>query len=963
MAHVAVSGGVALMQLCASVYLKYKNVKRYRDDCKKLASFVRRVEGFLMETEDEVDMDAPGWQAAFSALHEALLEVGDVFDDCARFGIVRSLINADDINLRLNSIAQRLCMALSLVPIQKAKVTGARLAELSAIQVDIRAATFCAVRAAEEQSAALKRLMDQSRVDAGKSQEMLAQVLALLQQDAAARGGCGGGAAAAAAPAGAGGDDAGDAGLAAALAAEVEDLRQEMAAAHRDKRVLEEAYVAQIIAAIEAMEVAALEGEPGGGADGVGAEEEACDAPPPDLLCPITCQLLEDPVLLVSSGQTYERVAIAEWLSRGNAKDPATGTHLESAALVPNVLVRKLAAEWLAAHPGWRRRTAAAAAAAAQYGTPRGGGGGGRGGDVGDGGCATAKASGGLQECSSADLEPHPKAAALLAAAGGGALPELLAASGSVDEQKEAAHRAYAAAVAAEAARAGSEEAVPALPLAAAPWRGARRPPEEAEPAPAAHWPAGSGGGGSGLAAGGPFQTWGGADPRSVKQPQQQQQPQQQLAPLVGFQQQLAPLVGFQQQQQSPHGSAGASPRGLPAGAAGGVTLSRYRATFGRLAAARAELTARHGTPLERIEETRRRERDAAAAEAAQRAELAARIAVIEQSFRAQGALAQEPAPPQQQPQQESPRGPAPPREVQQQHHQQLQESAQQPQQELPRWMVPPPQQHHQQPQQESPRWLAPPQQQQQQPQQPQQQDLPRWMVPPPQQPPEQRQQHQHQQLQPVLLPSVDSGASSVASLPESLAQWGPAAPHSPGAFHAQLAMHAGRPGPAAGEGSADAAHGAWPAQPAGGGPRPAGPPGRASPGRASPGRASGSIYSSTSMPATLPGDMAAALPPATPSAWPPRGGSVPVPAAAPPPPSSTRSSGSAASAPVSRAGGWAAGLLGRARARRESGTGSGAGDDAASVSSDGSSASRRLVMRSVLKSLSYTLVYEDDKC
>jgi hypothetical protein len=39
---------------------------RYRDDCKKLAHFVHRVESFLMETEDEADMSGPGWQAAFS---------------------------------------------------------------------------------------------------------------------------------------------------------------------------------------------------------------------------------------------------------------------------------------------------------------------------------------------------------------------------------------------------------------------------------------------------------------------------------------------------------------------------------------------------------------------------------------------------------------------------------------------------------------------------------------------------------------------------------------------------------------------------------------------------------------------------------------------------------------------------------------------------------------------------------
>jgi hypothetical protein len=56
-------------------------------------------------------------------------------------------------------------------------------AELQSIQVDIRSATFTAVRAAEEQSANLKRLMDQSRLDASKTQEMLAQVLALLQAD------------------------------------------------------------------------------------------------------------------------------------------------------------------------------------------------------------------------------------------------------------------------------------------------------------------------------------------------------------------------------------------------------------------------------------------------------------------------------------------------------------------------------------------------------------------------------------------------------------------------------------------------------------------------------------------------------------------------------------------------------------------------------------------------------------
>lgn len=60
--------------------------------------------------------------------------------------------------------------------------------ELQSIQAEIRTAAFTAVRAAEEQSASLKRLMDQSRVDTNKTHEMLEQVLLLLQSDPCARG-------------------------------------------------------------------------------------------------------------------------------------------------------------------------------------------------------------------------------------------------------------------------------------------------------------------------------------------------------------------------------------------------------------------------------------------------------------------------------------------------------------------------------------------------------------------------------------------------------------------------------------------------------------------------------------------------------------------------------------------------------------------------------------------------------
>jgi hypothetical protein len=64
--------------------------------------------------------------------------------------------------------------------------------------------------------------------------------------------------------------------------------------------------------AIEAMEVSDLEAANSGAAAAApGAAAAAADAKeevPSDLLCPITYQLLEDPVILVDSHQTYGRI-------------------------------------------------------------------------------------------------------------------------------------------------------------------------------------------------------------------------------------------------------------------------------------------------------------------------------------------------------------------------------------------------------------------------------------------------------------------------------------------------------------------------------------------------------------------------------------------------------------------------------------------------------------------------------
>jgi hypothetical protein len=83
-------------------------------------------------------------------------------------------------------------------------------------------------------------------------------------------------------------------------------------------------------------------GSGGGGGGGGGAPDEYS--------CPITGELLRDPVIAVD-GQTYERAAIAQWFGQHHSGDtvnsPMTGKPLPSRSLVANIALRKLVADYV----------------------------------------------------------------------------------------------------------------------------------------------------------------------------------------------------------------------------------------------------------------------------------------------------------------------------------------------------------------------------------------------------------------------------------------------------------------------------------------------------------------------------------------------------------------------------------------------------------------------------------------
>ena len=66
--------------------------------------------------------------------------------------------------------------------------------------------------------------------------------------------------------------------------------------------------------------------------------------PPDEYVCPISQELMEDPVL-ASDGHAYERRAIECWFKK-RLTSPKTGEPLETPALFPNHPLRRLIMDW-----------------------------------------------------------------------------------------------------------------------------------------------------------------------------------------------------------------------------------------------------------------------------------------------------------------------------------------------------------------------------------------------------------------------------------------------------------------------------------------------------------------------------------------------------------------------------------------------------------------------------------------
>ena len=74
------------------------------------------------------------------------------------------------------------------------------------------------------------------------------------------------------------------------------------------------------------------------------ASARKAEEPPADFNCPITTEIMSDPVM-AADGHAYERTAIERWLAT-RSTSPLTGGELEHTHLCPSHILRRQIREW-----------------------------------------------------------------------------------------------------------------------------------------------------------------------------------------------------------------------------------------------------------------------------------------------------------------------------------------------------------------------------------------------------------------------------------------------------------------------------------------------------------------------------------------------------------------------------------------------------------------------------------------
>ena len=276
------------------------------EECKLLASLAGQTKPFL-QTLEQLHVDNPSLLAALNLILNALNEADQVIEDCCKSTCLTGMLFASRNSDKLKHVAQKLQHALQQVPLASLPIVGEIHECMLALQDDLHKAKFDSVAASTLQTTVWKEEMEKAFNRNLEGTEEMKTVLADIMKEHSR--------------------------TVEAKLQNLDVLKDYMHEARREKDQLLEYELKHIIDAINE------------------SLKQTEQAPAPDLsadvldqlcCCPISKEIMKDPVVLKDSGVTYERASIEDWLRRGNKKDPVTETEIKSYELIPNLLAKSL---------------------------------------------------------------------------------------------------------------------------------------------------------------------------------------------------------------------------------------------------------------------------------------------------------------------------------------------------------------------------------------------------------------------------------------------------------------------------------------------------------------------------------------------------------------------------------------------------------------------------------------------
>eukprot|EP00210_Caulerpa_lentillifera_P005617 g5371.t3 len=283
---------------------RLEEVTANREGCQFLRNVVERMQGVLHQFEEKQIEDSI--ETTLTLLTDAIIEAQETVEKTCSAGFISTMLFHEEYALKLTKISAKIEAALFQIPKTSLEINGALGFDIHALLRLVHHANFEKLAATSDGMMALKDILESAFHNNCKEPQGLKKIVQelskenLMSKEELKRG--------------------------------LEVLRKEAFAAKKSQNTQREFECNALIEVLSKI----LH-------DASGSQEESQEESQKledCLCCPISGDIMRDPVILKETGMTYDRKSIEEWFKRGQDRDPLTNVQLESKELMPNFALR-----------------------------------------------------------------------------------------------------------------------------------------------------------------------------------------------------------------------------------------------------------------------------------------------------------------------------------------------------------------------------------------------------------------------------------------------------------------------------------------------------------------------------------------------------------------------------------------------------------------------------------------------